>query len=153
MASIAFSGNSSHTMDAKGRVTIPASYRDALGDEFTIGMNNELSAIALYPKERWRSIEEDLNRIPPTDIRGMRYVRLINGNSFPDSQLDAQGRVLLPPALRSKMGLVKNVRFVGVGQCIEVWDEARYERENEAAELSCDDLISYVNETYYKPKG
>ncbi|MDO4547292.1 MAG: division/cell wall cluster transcriptional repressor MraZ [Clostridia bacterium] len=153
MASAAFSGNSSHTMDAKGRVTIPAAYRAALGEDFTVGMNNELSAIALYPKSRWESIEEDLNRIPPTDIKGMRYVRLINGNSFPDTQLDAQGRVLLPQALRNKAGLVKNVRFVGVGQSIEIWDESRYVRENESAELACGDLLSYVNELYYKPRN
>lgn len=153
MASTAFSGNSAHTMDAKGRVTIPTAYREALGDDFTIGLNNELTAISLYPKARWQAIEEDLNKIPPTDVRGMRYVRMINGNSFPSCQLDGQGRVLVPPALRQKAALDKTVRFVGVGQSLEIWDEARYVRESEAAELSSAELLNYVNEMYYKPRG
>lgn len=153
VAGAAFSGNSAHTMDAKGRVTIPTAYRDALGDNFTIGLNNELTAIALYPRERWQAIEEDLNKIPSTDVRGMRYVRMINGNSFPDCLLDGQGRVLVPAALRQKAGLDKNVRFVGVGQSLEIWDEARYVRESESAELSSAELLSYVNDMYYKPRA
>ncbi len=153
MAGAAFSGNSAHTMDAKGRVTIPSAYRDALGENFTIGMNNELTAIALYPQARWQEIEEDLNKIPPTDVRGMRYVRMINGNSFPDCLLDGQGRVLVPSTLRQKAGLDKNVRFVGVGQSLEIWDEARYVRESEAAELSSAELLSYVNDMYYRPRS
>lgn len=83
----------------------------------------------------------------------MRYVRMINGNSFPDCQLDGQGRVLVPPTLRQKVALDKTVRFVGVGQSLEIWDEARYVRESEAAELSSAELLAYVNEMYYKPRG
>lgn len=147
-----FSGNWAHTMDAKGRVTIPASYREVLGEGFTIGLNSELSAIALYPAAHWRNIEEDLSKIPVTDARGMRYVRMTIGNSFPDCQLDAQGRVLLPPTLRQKVGLDKGVRFVGVGRSLEVWDEARYISETEAAEQSSAQLLEYVNDRYYGPK-
>lgn len=153
MARITFSGNWAHAMDAKGRVTIPSSYREALGERFTIGMNNEFTAIALYPEVRWHQIEEELSRIPPTDVRGMRYVRMINGNSFPDCELDAQGRVLLPPTLRNKAGLDKLVRIVGAGQSLEIWNEAAYVRESESAELSSADLMEYVNELYYKPRG
>jgi len=152
MAGSAFSGNSAHTMDAKGRVTVPTAYREALGEDFTIGLNNELTAIALYPKARWQAMEEELNRIFPTDAKGMRYVRLITGNSFPDCQLDGQGRVLVPPTLRQKVALDKQVRFVGVGQYLELWDEDRYVRESEMAEMSSAELLSYVNEMYYRPR-
>lgn len=139
-------------MDAKGRVTIPASYREALGEVFTIGLNSEQSAIALYPLETWRTIEEDLGKIPMTDARGMRYVRMISGNSFPDSMIDAQGRVLLPPTLRQKIALEKNVRFVGVGRSLEVWDETRYILESEKAEQDGAELLEYVLDRYYDPK-
>lgn len=147
-----FSGNFAHTIDPKGRVTIPAAYRDALGERFTIGLNNQMNALALYPRERWEKIEEDLNRIPPTDVNGMRYVRLINGNSFPDSQLDAQGRVLLPAMLRQWTGMEKNIRFVGVGQCLEIWDEERYLREVQQSSENVVDLLAYVNSQYYQPR-
>ena len=152
MALTVFSGNWSHTMDAKGRVTIPASYREGLGDVFTVGLNSELSAIALYPVEHWHKIEADLSKIPMTDARGMRYVRMIIGNSFPGSQLDAQGRVLIPPTLRQKAGLEKSVRFVGVGNRVEVWDEVRYTSESEAAEQLSPELLDYVNDRYFSPK-
>ncbi|MEA4899388.1 MAG: division/cell wall cluster transcriptional repressor MraZ [Christensenellaceae bacterium] len=147
-----FSGNWAHTMDAKGRVTIPASYREVLGDQFTIGLNSERSAIALFPAEHWQRIEEDLSKIPMTDARGMRYVRMISGNSFPGSQLDAQGRVLLPPTLRQRVGLEKSVRFVGVGRSLEVWDEERYQAECEAVEETSAQLLEYINDRYYGPK-
>ena len=54
MSSAAFSGNYTHNIDPKGRVTIPAAYREALGEGFTIGLNNDFSAIALYPVEKWQ---------------------------------------------------------------------------------------------------
>ncbi len=148
----AFAGNVSHTIDPKGRVTIPASYREALGEGFTIGLNNQLSAIALYPAWRWQEIERDLSRIPPTDVTAMRYVRLINGNSFPGCDLDNQGRALLPAMLRAKTGMDKQIRFVGIGSCLEVWDEDKYLAETMSAEADSEKLLEYVNLQYYQPR-
>ena len=51
-----FSGNYAHTIDPKGRVTIPSAYREALGESFTIGLNNEFNAIALYPVQKWEDV-------------------------------------------------------------------------------------------------
>ncbi len=146
----AFSGNIAHTIDAKGRITIPAAYRDQLGDSFTIGMNNEFSAVALYPKEKWDRIGENLARIPDTDIRGQKYVRLVNSSSFADCSLDGQGRALIPQTLRTKTGLNRAIRFVGVGQHLEVWDEEKYLAECESAENDAA-LLDYVNNTYFGP--
>jgi MraZ protein len=149
----AFAGNVQHTIDPKGRVTIPAAYREALGDGFTIGLNNQLNAIALYPAWRWQEIERDLGRIPQTDVTAMRYVRLINGNSFPACELDGQGRVLLPAILRTKTGMDKQIRFVGMGSCLEVWDEDKYLAETLSAEAESEKLLEYVNLQYYQPKA
>ncbi len=149
----AFAGNVSHTIDPKGRVTIPAAYREALGDAFTIGLNNQLNAIALYPTWRWQEIERDLSRIPQTDVNAMRYVRLINGNSFPSCELDGQGRVLLPAMLRAKTGMDKQIRFVGIGSCLEIWDEDRYLAETLSAEADSEKLLEYVNLQYYQPRA
>ncbi len=149
----AFAGNVAHTIDPKGRVTIPAAYRDSLGEGFTIGLNNQLNAIALYPAWRWQEIEKDLSRIPQTDVTAMRYVRLINGNSFPSCELDGQGRVLLPAMLRAKTGMDKQIRFVGIGSCLEIWDEDRYLAETLSAEADSEKLLEYVNLQYYQPKA
>ena len=152
MPAAEFSGNYTHNIDPKGRVTIPAAYREALGERFTIGLNNDFSAIALYPVEKWQDMSERLNRIPDSDVRGMAYVRLIKAFSFTEQQLDGQGRVLLPAALRKKAGMEKAIRFVGVGRYLEIWDEDRFAATCEQNELDFEQLLSYVNDRYYSPK-
>lgn len=149
MAGVEFAGNFAHTIDPKGRVTIPAAFREALADGFTIGLNNQFAAIALYPKAKWNEKCEQLARIPESDIMGTRYVRLITGNSFSGCELDNQGRVLLPATLRAKVGMDKAIRFVGMGGYLEIWDEQRYLRESDVSEQSIDDLLNYVNGQYY----
>lgn len=149
MADVQFAGNFAHTIDPKGRVTIPAAFREALADGFTIGLNNQFAAIALYPKAKWNEKCEQLAKIPESDIMGTRYVRLITGNSFSDCELDNQGRVLLPSTLRAKVGMDKSIRFVGMGGYLEIWDEQRYLRESDVSEQSIDDLLNYVNGQYY----
>lgn len=152
MPNAEFSGNYTHNIDPKGRVTIPAAYREALGESFTIGLNNDFSAIALYPVEKWQDMSERLDRIPDSDVRGMAYVRLIKAFSFTQQQLDGQGRVLLPAALRKKAGMDKAIRFVGVGRYLEIWDEDRFAATCEQNEMNFEDLLSYVNDRYYSPK-
>ena len=149
MAGVEVAGNFAHTIDPKGRVTIPAAFREALADGFTIGLNNQFAAIALYPKAKWNEKCEQLAKIPESDIMGTRYVRLITGNSFSGCELDNQGRVLLPATLRAKVGMDKAIRFVGMGGYLEIWDEQRYLREADVSEQSIDDLLNYVNGQYY----
>lgn len=146
-----FSGNYPHNIDPKGRVTIPAAYREALGDNFTIGLNNEFNAIALYPTEKWQDMSEKLNRIPDTDVRGMAYVRLIKSNSFTNQSLDGQGRVLLPAVLRQKTGMEKAIRFAGMGRYLEIWDENRYVASTAATEMDIASMLEYINDRYYGP--
>ena len=147
-----FSGNYAHTIDAKGRTTIPAAFREALGEGFTIGLNTERTAIALYPAEKWKQIGEMLDRIPESDVRGMAYVRLIKAFSFTNQALDGQGRVLLPQALRQKAEMTKNIRFVGAGRYLEIWDEERFDAICAKDEADISALLDYVNDRYYGPK-
>lgn len=151
MAEIEFSGNYAHNIDPKGRATIPAAFRDALGEGFTIGLNNEFNAIALYPADKWREMSAMLDRIPASDARGMAYVRLVTAFSFTGQALDGQGRVLLPAVLRQKAGMDKAVRFAGMGRWLEIWDEDRFRAVNEATELDINDIMRYVNDRYFSP--
>ena len=148
-----FSGNYTHNIDPKGRVTIPAAYREALGSNFTVGLNNEFSAIALYPAAKWQDMSEKLDRIPDSDARGMAYVRLIKAFSFTNQSLDNQGRVLLPAVLRQKAGMDKAIRFAGLGRYLEIWDEERFITANAATEQDIGALLDYVNDRYYSPRA
>ena len=152
MADVEFSGNFAHTIDSKGRATIPSAYRELLGGNFTVGLNNDFSAIALYPAGKWEDMGRRLRKIPETDARGMAYVRLIQAFSFPGQSLDAQGRILLPSALREKTGMNRDIRFVGVGQYLEIWDEARFVQVTAQAELDVENLLAYVHDRYYAPE-
>lgn len=153
METASFSGNFAHTIDPKGRVTIPSLFRSGLGTGFTVGMNTERSAIALYPREKWMEMKRQLDSIPITDARGQRYVRMVNGSSFTDCDLDGQGRVLLPTYLRQRLELDKNIRFVGMGNYLEVWDDVKYAVESGETEENSADLTDYVFEQYFKPKA
>ncbi|MBE5809205.1 MAG: cell division/cell wall cluster transcriptional repressor MraZ, partial [Clostridiales bacterium] len=121
----AFSGNYAYNIDPKGRITVPAVYRPALGEHFTLGLNHQMNALALYPKEEWDETNRRLDRISVTDARGMAYVRLIKAFSYPDQELDQQGRILLPATLREKVHLDKAVTIAGVGRYLEIWDTDR----------------------------
>ncbi len=148
-----FSGNYTHNIDPKGRVTIPAAYREALGQGFTIGLNNEFNAIALYPVEKWQDMSERLARIPDSDARGMAYVRLIKAFSFTNQTLDGQGRALLPAVLRQKVGMDKAIRFAGMGRWLEIWDENRFTETCAQSEQDIGSLLEYVNDRYYSPQN
>ena len=147
-----FSGNYSHNIDPKGRVTIPSAYREALGGGFTIGMNNEFKAIALYPAEKWADMCARMDAIPESDVVGTAYVRLIRAFSFSDQSLDGQGRVLLPAVLRDRAGMDKAIRFVGMGRYLEIWDDARFVQVNEAAVMDFSAMLAHVNSTYFSPQ-
>lgn len=148
-----FSGNYTHNIDPKGRATIPAAYREALGYGFTIGLNNEFNAIALYPIEKWQAMSAQLDRIPDSDARGMAYVRLIKAFSFTNQSLDGQGRVLLPAVLRQKAGMDKAIRFAGMGRWLEIWDENRFAASCEQSEMDINALLEYVNDRYFSPRN
>lgn len=151
MINAEFSGTYSHNIDPKGRATIPSAYREALGDEFTLGLNNDFTALALYPAEQWQQIGEKLNRIPVSDARGMAYVRLIKAFSYTNQKLDGQGRLLLPALLRQKVGMDRAICFVGVGRYLEIWDEARFEATVAQSEMNIEQLMRYVNDRYFDP--
>lgn len=147
-----FSGNYAHNIDPKGRATIPSAYREALGESFTLGLNNQFNALALYPASEWKEISARLARIPVSDARGMAYVRLIQAFSYPDQKLDGQGRLLLPANLRQKVGMDREIVFCGVGRYLEIWDAARFNEFCVSSEADFASLMSYVNDRYFRPE-
>ena len=153
MGSAEFSGNYAHNIDPKGRATIPSAYREALGESFTLGLNNQFNALALYPEQEWAQISERLNRIPVSDARGMAYVRLIKAFSYTDQRLDGQGRLLIPGTLREKVGMDRAITFVGVGRFLEIWDTARFNEFCAVFEADFANLMDYVNDRYFGTTG
>ncbi|MCQ2437931.1 MAG: division/cell wall cluster transcriptional repressor MraZ [Clostridia bacterium] len=148
MGNIDFNGTIYHNMDAKGRVTIPTAFRKQLGEDFTIAMNEKFNAVVLYPKEHWEEISARLRRIPDTDALGIAYVRITKAFSMPEQNLDAQGRILLPTAMRKRAGLDKEICFVGVGSRLEIWSDVGFDKYIEDEIPRYIDLSKHVNDTY-----
>ena len=148
MANLAFSGSFDHSLDGKGRVIIPASFREALGENFTITINPNKTAVAIYPKETWDQQLERLSQINPMDRVGMQYERYVMSVSFSGNSMDAQGRVLIPAKLRAKLGLTRDIVFVGLNNYIEIWDAETYAQMEAQTEDEFEDIADYVYKTY-----
>ena len=121
-------GAYNHTIDAKGRVTIPAKFRCELGDHFVVtrGLSKCLSA---YSYERWQKIEDNLSKISLTSKTGSKLTRLILGNAI-ECEVDKMGRILITGELRAKADLEKDVVLVGLGNRIEIWNKAEWDEVN-----------------------
>lgn len=134
-------GEYSHTIDAKGRVIIPAKMRDDLGEHFVItkGMEHCLYA---YPEKEWAAFEEKLNALPTTTDKKARSFAYFFQGSANDADLDKQGRVPISAVLRDYANLEKEVVFIGMGKRAEIWDKARWDEKNAEVELNIEDIAS-----------
>ena len=148
MANLAFSGSFDHSLDGKGRVIIPASFREALGENFTITINPNKTAVAIYPKAMWDQQLERLSQINPMDRVGLQYERYVMSVSFSGNSMDAQGRVLIPAKLRTKIGLTRDIVFVGLNRYIEIWDAEVYAKMEAQTEEDFENLSDYVYQKY-----
>jgi MraZ protein len=123
-----FRGRYQHTIDPKGRLSVPARFRDVLAqfDGNLVVVPNE-HGLEVYPLEEWQRIEEKLNAQPRFTPEVRQLSRLYISRAK-DATLDGAGRILLPPDTRKQAGLEKNVTLVGGGlPMFEVWDRPRFE--------------------------
>ena len=148
MAHLAFSGSFNHSLDGKGRTIIPTSFREALGENFTLTINPTKTAVAIYPQAEWEHQLERFSRINPMDRIGLQYERYLMSVSFSGNSMDTQGRVLIPAKLRTKIGLTRDIVFVGMNDYIEIWDAEVYAKMEEEIEENFDSVFDYVYEKY-----
>ncbi len=129
-----FRGRYQHTIDPKGRLSIPARFRDVLAqyDGTLIVVPNE-NALEVFPLEEFERLEGKINEQSMFDPEVRKLGRLYISRAK-EVALDRVGRILLPPDSRQQAGLVKDVTLVGLGRrYFEVWDRLRfdeYERTN-----------------------
>jgi MraZ protein len=119
-------GAHSYQLDPKGRLSLPARFREALADGVwvTIGQDGCLFA---FPRVEWQHRADEVAASPLSDAQGRAYARLFFGSSD-ELRLDAQGRLTLPGRLRDAVGIGKDVIVLGVRDRIEIWDREAYER-------------------------
>ena len=119
-----FMGEYNHTIDAKGRLIIPARFRELLGEEFilTKGLDGCLS---IYPLDEWNAFETKLRALPLTNKNARTFTRFFVAGAT-NCELDRQGRVLVPQPLREFAGLEKEVVLTGNLNRIEIWSKEKW---------------------------
>jgi MraZ protein len=126
-----FRGVSELVLDAKGRLAIPARHREGLaatsGGRLVITADHG-GCLLIYPQATWEPIQAQLMALSSFDDRIRSVQRLLVGHAD-DVELDAAGRILVPPALRRYAGLDKRVVLVGQGQKLELWDEGKWQAQ------------------------
>ena len=131
-----FRGVQHINLDAKGRLSVPARQRESLLDisagSIVVTIDTQSSCLALYPLREWERIERDVQNLPTLNPAIRRFQRLVLGYAS-DLDLDSNGRILLPGALREYAHLEKRVVLVGQGNKLELWSESLWEAECEAA--------------------
>ena len=123
-----FMGEYSHNVDAKGRLIVPAKFREQLGDEFVVTKGLD-GCLFVYPQEEWQNIEEKFREVPLTTKDARKFSRFFFAGAA-SCEIDKQGRILIPSVLREFAELEKDVVLVGVLSRIEIWSRARWEESN-----------------------
>ena len=127
-----FLGEYTHTVDEKGRLTIPAKFRNALAQGLVVtrGLDRNL---VIYPQSEFSDLAERVMAKPMTD-RGVRAFRRRVFSGAVDLEADRQGRILLPPYLREFAGIESEVVVVGNFNYIEIWSTGDWEAARDLME-------------------
>ncbi|MGD9006340.1 MAG: division/cell wall cluster transcriptional repressor MraZ [Desulfobacteraceae bacterium] len=130
-----FRGSSEHTLDAKGRIIVPARFRDVIragGGEAVMVTRMDRSLFA-YALGEWGKIEDRIMALAEKSEHMRRFRRVFVGGAF-ECMCDKQGRILIPPTLRAYAKLEKEIVLVGVLDHFEIWSRENWEKENELME-------------------
>lgn len=134
-----------HNVDAKGRLSVPAKFRDTLGSTVVIAIDPD-GCLRIYSSEKWDEFVARINeQIDTSTPKGRKLFRYFTSKAS-TCELDSQGRIIIPPSLRQHAGITKEVVVVGSGEKAEVWDKARYEEM--FADMEEDSVVSDLIEEY-----
>lgn len=137
-----FMGEFRHTIDTKGRLIIPAKFREELGKTFIItrGMDGCLFG---YTQEDWIDLQNKLKKLPLTKKDARAFVRFLYSAAVV-CEFDKQGRVTIPKALRVHGKLNKKCVIVGVSDRFEIWSEQRWDAFTDDAEENFDEIAENI---------
>ena len=129
-------GEYEHTIDSKGRISMPAKLRKDMGDTFVLtkGLDGCLFA---FSGQEWINFETKLKSLPLSDKNARNFVRFFLSGAT-ECEIDKQGRFLIPNNLRKAASLEKDVVIIGVGTRLEIWDKTIWKSKDE--EISAEEI-------------
>jgi len=138
-----FLGENQHSLDAKGRLIVPAKLREKLGQTFVIAKGFD-NYICIYPLSTWNEIGEKLKGIPSSDKDGIRFQRFLIGSAH-ECIPDTQGRFIIPQTLRDYAKITKEVVSVGMTDRIEIWAKEEWELRSNDINSIDDELLEKMS--------
>ncbi len=123
-----FLGEYRFNMDTKGRITLPAKYREELGEGFYVTRGYD-GCLSIYDREHWKRFSAKVKALPETNPSA-RYMQRIFLPGADRPEPDKQGKILISLQHRKYADLTKEVAIVGVGNHIEIWDAQRWDNYN-----------------------
>ncbi|QSO49825.1 division/cell wall cluster transcriptional repressor MraZ [Alicyclobacillus mengziensis] len=133
-----FMGEYQHTLDDKGRVIVPAKFREGLGESFVMTRGLD-KCLFVYPQSEWEILEQKLKSLPMTRADARSFVRFFLSGAT-ECALDKQGRIVIPTLLRDYATLDRDIVVLGVSNRVEIWSQERWHEYSDAAAESFADI-------------
>lgn len=133
-----FLGEYSHTIDEKGRLTLPAKWRDELAEGVVVTRGLD-PCLFVFPLDRFQRIADEFDQLGLTKIDARQLSRFLSGKAM-DDRPDKQGRIIIPAMLREYAGLNGDVLIIGANSRIEVWNPKRYAEANRELESNVQEV-------------
>ncbi|QIK70375.1 division/cell wall cluster transcriptional repressor MraZ [Erysipelothrix sp. HDW6C] len=141
-----FIGEYQHNIDGKGRIIVPAKFREELGDTMIVTRWLD-GCLAIYTLEQWQQVYENLKRLPSTKREARMYTHMIMSKAA-ECDIDNQGRIRIPSHLSQEAALTKNCVLVGVSDHVEIWDKERWDTYYATASENFEEIAESLTEFF-----
>lgn len=137
-------GEYKHNLDSKGRLAIPAKFREKLssGAIITRGLD---SCLFVFGNKEWDTLAQKLIALPLSKANSRAFVRLMLAGAM-DVEVDSQGRILIPDYLRTYASLHKEIVIAGLYNRMEIWDKSTWERYKQKTESASEEIAEKLGE-------
>ena len=137
-----FMGEYNHSIDAKGRVTVPSKFREALGEHFTVtkGLDH---CLWVFPEDAWTEFSGKLQELPLARKEARNFSRFFLAGAC-EAETDKMGRILIPQVLRDYAGLETDAVLIGAGARVEIWNKSAWESVSTFDDV--DELAEHMGE-------
>ncbi len=119
-------GAHSYQLDPKGRITLPARFREAFADGVVLTLGQD-GCLFCFPRAEWEGRATEVRALPLSDAGARAYARMFFGKAEA-VELDSQGRLLIPQRLRAETGISREAVVLGVFDRVEIWDRSTHQR-------------------------
>ena len=141
---IMFMGEYRHALDAKGRLIIPARFREELQENFVVTRGFD-GCLRIHTRQQYQALLEQLKRLPNTKKETRMYAHVLTVQAT-ECNLDNQGRILLSSNLKAAAKIDKDCVVVGVGDHVEIWASDRWDQYYDEASASFDDIAEQLTD-------